>query len=450
VLWGELSRYIQTAKYPLDQTKGGPLIVNQLGLRKVVNKEIDAMSYCIGMVAADDRMAAMQGHHIAQTGDGIPRTLAVIDEASSVKDEYKKMFDTWANRLLIIGNTWDCNNFFKWAIKGSPDGTDKGGDIPDSRAPLSPDGVPTRYHRKIIQIKADHSPNVILGKEYDRLGIPYTGQLVIPGVLPYEEYLFRRERLDAHRQCVSLDAEFYEGAELKMFPPLWLNRANQIATSLLGKARHAKAIGIDPAEGGDKTAMAAVDEFGLIELISKKTPNTAVITGEAIAFMRRHNVIAENVVFDRGGGGKEHADRLRMQGFNVRTEAFGSAPMLEPKRGMTRIEEKKEIREDHYAYVNRRAEMYGALRELIDPTANPKGFGLPAIYPELRRQLSPIPLTYDGEGRLFLLPKNKKDPTSTTKTLTELIGCSPDEADAVVLAIFGMQNKAKKVTAGAT
>jgi hypothetical protein len=36
--------------------------------------------------------------------------------------------------------------------------------------------------------------------------------------------------------------------------------------------------------------MCAGDELGIIELVSKKTPDTSVIVGEALAFMRKHNI----------------------------------------------------------------------------------------------------------------------------------------------------------------
>src|SRR5205823_573616 len=91
--------------------------------------------------------------------------------------------------------------------------------------------------------------------------------------------------------------------------------------------------------GGDKTAMAAVDELGLIEMVSQRTPDTSVVTGSAVAFVRRHNVPPEKWFFDRGGGGKEHADRLRSQGWPVPTVAFGEAVSPMPRRGTAGFQE---------------------------------------------------------------------------------------------------------------
>lgn len=305
-----------------------------------------------------------------------------------------------------------------------------------------------RYYRKIIRIRAIDSPNVRWALAQQRSGQQPTGEILVPGVLTWQDYKKRLATWDAVRICVGLDAQFYEGAEVLMFPPDWLNRAERFADALQGRPRQAKAIGVDPAEGGDKTSMAVIDELGLIELVSRKTPDTSVVTSEALALMRRHNVLPENVVFDRGGGGKQHADRLRQQGYPVRTVAFGEALTVQPKRGIRVLPEKIEQKEQHYAWVNRRAQMYGELRDMLDPI-RPQGFALPAKYVELRRQLGPIPLTFDPEGRLYLLPKNKKDKDSKVKTLVELIGNSPDEADSLVLALHGLLHKSQRKVAGA-
>jgi hypothetical protein len=280
---------------------------------------------------------------------------------------------------------------------------------------------------------------------------------------PWDEYQLRLATWDEISKCIGLAGEFYEGREVLLYPPDWLDRSARLAIALRGTPRKAKGIGIDPAEGGDKTAMAAVDEFGLIELLSKKTPNTAIITSEALAFMRRHNVPPENVCIDRGGGGKQHADRLKQMGYEVRTVAFGEPLIPKPRHGKHGLHERVAQRESRYAYINRRAEMYGRLRELLDPSfysfgesagrLSSSGFAIPGgslpVYMELRRQLAPIPLLYDPEGRLFLPPKTKRNPKSTIKTLTEIIGHSPDEADALVLAIHAMSTETKRKKAGA-
>lgn len=314
-----------------------------------------------------------------------------------------------------------------------------------------------RYYRKIIKITAEDSPNVKAGLLYASAGKPVSPILVIPGVLPYDEYLKRRATWDSVRQCIGLDAEFYEGAEVLLYPPLWLNFAEAKADELVRANTHriAKAMGVDPAEGGDRTAFAIVDELGLIDLISVQTPDTTVVTSRTIALIERYNLAPERVFFDRGGGGKEHADRLRAQGYKVQSVGFGEASTIEPRRGMIRVEERKEVREERYTYKNRRAEMYGELRILLDPSRENGVFAIPKRFVELRRQLSLFPLWWDEEGRLYLPPKQRKTGDRNTtagqqkQTLDQIIGHSPDESDALVLAVHAMQTKMHRQTAEA-
>lgn len=120
VLWGEIRRFIQTCKYKLSHEQGGPIVINHLHLRKVfmqgkMKGEMCGLSYCLGRVAAKGE--GMLGHHIAKTGDGIPRTLFVADEASGVDDQSWDRSDTWAERKLAIGNCYPCSNFFFNGVK---------------------------------------------------------------------------------------------------------------------------------------------------------------------------------------------------------------------------------------------------------------------------------------------------------------------------------------------
>jgi hypothetical protein len=147
-LWGEVNRFISGCKEPLlyDPKHGieTGLVMNQRELRMMVNGKLDDVSYVRGMVASADTLAAMQGHHATPGPEhlelkppdmslhdylAIPRSMFVSDESSSVPDDYYKMADTWAERMLIFGNSWPCANFFKRAVKGNPKTKDRGGDL---------------------------------------------------------------------------------------------------------------------------------------------------------------------------------------------------------------------------------------------------------------------------------------------------------------------------------
>jgi hypothetical protein len=441
VLWGEINNRINTSRIPLSHKKGGPLVLNHQNIRKLHNGELCAISYLTSLVASPDSIAAMQGHHVANTGDGVPRTMFISDESSSVMHDYYTMARTWANRMLMIGNTWPCENFFKQGVEA--------GDL------KSNDGK--RFYRKVIRIAAEDSPNVRYAFAEKEVGEEPSGKVIVPGVKSWDEYQKNLATWDDIQICVSLHARFYDGKEVKLFPATWLERAKQRHRALRilfrgrgkgTKHREAKAIGIDPAEGGDKTSMCAIDELGVIELVARKTPNTADAVNEAIAFMLRHNVPPEKVCFDRGGGGKWAADQMRERGYDVQTISFGESPSIEIKRSKTFYDEKIEVYEERYTYKKLRGQMYGEFSLLLDPSANELGFGIPEEYEELFFQLSKIPKAYDDEGCLKLPSKNKKSANSKELTLVELIGHSPDEADSAVIAYHIMTKRSTRPTAG--
>jgi len=498
VLWGEMGRYLRECKYPLMHSKGGDLICNHQEIKRIVNGDVCPLSYVRGMVASDATEAAMQGHHIAKTGheairsdvldsaftrDGMWRTLFIADECSSVPHNYWRLASTWAHRMLAIGNTWPCDNFFKHAIKGRPGATvkdpltgeeksDRGGDVPrpykekdrknwirvykpneDSPEPdesvTTTENAPKGYIRKVIRIKATDSPNVRYALRQQELGLEPDNTILVPGVKDWETYQRNLILMDEEEQCVSLGADFYEGKAIKLFPSAWLDRAEELARALRKDRPHrtARALGIDPAEGGDKTAWCVIDEYGVIELVSKKTPDTDVIPGITLGLMHKYNIPAERVCFDRSPG-KEHADRLRGQGYKVRTVGFGETVTPDPRRGYNPHAARIDQREQRYAYLNRRAEMYGELSEALMPSR--AGFGIPPWFPQLRMQLEPLPRMFDSEGRMKLPPKNKKESDgSKVVCIVDLIGHSPDETDALVLAYHAMTHKAPVNTAGA-
>lgn len=128
VLWGEIRKFIQTSRQPLEVERGGNLIVNHLHVRKVIpSGRMDAKtqrpilaecptSYIRGRTSAKGE--GLLGHHASGPDPNVPHTLAVIDEASGVEDIAFTNMDTWAARKLIIGNPYPCNNYFKKAVKG--------------------------------------------------------------------------------------------------------------------------------------------------------------------------------------------------------------------------------------------------------------------------------------------------------------------------------------------
>lgn len=303
-----------------------------------------------------------------------------------------------------------------------------------------------RWYRKVIRIRAEDSPNVKLALAQIKAGLKPTGETILPGVLPYDDYVKRRALWDEVRQCVSLDGMFWQGASALLFPPHWLNQAEKRA-EIRTPCQMERWMGIDPAEGGDSSCWAIGDVLGLLDLISLKTPDTTVVPSTTRALMREWNIPPENVMFDRGGGGKQYMDMMRKSGLNVRSVGFGEGVLLQPKRGIRLFQERMIHVEEAYAYVRRRDQMYGESRLLLDPGFNPAGYAIPAKFYELRRQMSKIPLTHDPEGRLKLLPKNKPN-AKPNETLIGIIGNSPDELDSYVVMNHCMLHEVQPMRAG--
>lgn len=306
-----------------------------------------------------------------------------------------------------------------------------------------------KYLRKVIRIRAEDSPNVKLALAQQAKGIKPTGEQVLPGVIDWDTYQFRRKTWDAVKQSIGLDGLFYEGAELRMYPPAWIAIANRVADSL-PENRTPTAMGVDPAEGGDSSCWSLVDSQGLIRLIRWKTPDTTVIPNKTISLINEYNMDPSMVMFDQGGGGGVHVDTLRSRGYNVSEVSFGESTAADPVRYAKLFEIKLDERRERFNYKNRRAQMYHMLRQKIDPSDEEvQPFGIPSEQTELIRQMTPIPLSYDEEGRIYVIPKRKKQGlTSNTPCLTDLIGCSPDELDSLVLAIYALRPDKVKVSVG--
>lgn len=308
-----------------------------------------------------------------------------------------------------------------------------------------------RYYRKVIHIRAVDSPNVRFALAQIERGEEPTGEVLVPGVLSWDEYQKRRRTLDSIEQSVILDAEFYKGPELFLFPDDVLWQARQAAEFLIGRSRQALSMGVDSAEGGDSTSWTITDMLGMIHQYSAKTKDTSVIVDLTIEFIKEYRLNPEMVLFDRGGGGLEHAHQLRRRGYDVRTVGFGESatdPHKDRKTSTIKapVKDRVDRSESKYAYKNRRTEMYARTAELFN---RPEGFAVDAKYKDVIKQLKVIPKDYDQEGRLKLPPKDKPHPNYTGVTMKGLLGRSPDEADSLVLAVFGMMCKLPKVMVGA-
>jgi hypothetical protein len=209
------------------------------------------------------------------------------------------------------------------------------------------------------------------------------------------------------------------------------------------------AVGIDVAYGGgDLTAWVVLGRWGVRHVYAQPTPNTAVISGYTIDLMRRYRIKAWAVAFDAGGGGKQIADMLRsrddMDFGEIADVTFSAKPLSKGK------------------YNNRRTELYGELRTVLEATDERRGLmalpvtdwpldvqclALPPDDARLREDLAVLPHEWDTEGLLRLPPKDHRisgGSSQREKSIRErLNGRSPDRGDALVLAWFAWTRSAE-------
>jgi len=454
ILWSEIKQRIATSEYVF------PWKVDHLRIRRFKNGKngagyrngddpFDPLSYIIGHVTKT--VENFQGHHLPQDK---ARVLYIGDEASGIDDPFYDAADSWAHRKLIIGNPLNAMNFFYRHCKG--------GDMPDPA-----DQSSGRLLRKVIHVDALDSPNVKIGMHLRSLG--YSGPLptIIPGVVSYDDYLRRDARWDKVKKHIRLHGLFWEGEGALLFPPNWLDacEAEFARIAALGdafrKQRKAKALGLDIGEGGDDTSWSIVDEVGLLDQVVKSTPNTMDIVRDTLTIGRQWGIPPEDWVLDLGSGGKMIADRLRELGYKVRGVNFGESPTPpDPKNLRKGPPTRADEYETRMVFLNRRAEMYWMLHEMCDPQSTvdliidgklvqaakrPAVFALPEENYLLRQELAILPILYQ-EGKMYLPPKNRKITTKETTesniiTIRSLLGRSPDRADSLVLAVFGMLTK---------
>lgn len=425
VLWGEINNFIATSVINLH------LAVNYCDIKQLdTSGDLIPKSYLIGRVAGNH--VGLLGHHLPKGPNNAPRTMMAYDEASGVDSGLYKKTMTWAHRTALIGNCFPCNNEFK--------------ELSEAGDQVAEDDPHLSHYVRVLRIKATDSPNVRRALHEIKAGQKPSHKEIIPGVLTYSEYLERQRFFDDQHRCVSLEAQWYKGKELYLFPDEWLDHAeNQYLEEAesLGK-RQALVLACDSAAGGDNTCWTWGDAHGPMDQLSMKTKDTNVVFAKSIELIEDLQIEPENVYFDVGGGGQQHVDRLRQttrrskmnRKYDCQLLAFGAAT-TDSQKVFLPSDHRKALK---YRYKNLRAEMYGRASEWMNLEADHvKTLLIPPKLKELRRQLSKMPLKYDAEGKRYLPPKNPKEGNSKEPSLSQLIGCSPDEADSFVMFVHGIE-----------
>lgn len=445
-LWAEMKELIAESRMEFNWRVVEHKITKYKDLRR---REVRELDYLVAHVTTE--VEKFQGKHLPEDR---ARVLVIFDEASAVPDGFLSSAETFSHRILCIGNPMNNLNFFYRCYKE--------GDVPNP--------IGENLLRKVIQLDGEMSPNVKAGRLAREKGLPPPPPLV-PGVLSYE-WMVRRESLwDEETQARCLHGVFWEGAESMLTPYEWLDHAmSKSRWEKLNKTeRRPVAMGVDVAEGGsDKTIWTVIDRSGVVSQTSYDGGDAVEIAKRTMQLADEHHLFPNQIAIDAGGGGKQVGDFLRhglpMGDGSTRTAslkvvAFGESPGADDT-GRGKGKKKRMAWSDidpTKAYKNRRAEMYGNLRSLLNPV-QPDGrepFMLGPDAWELRKELQPIPMLHDGEGKMYLPPKDEGSAAKKgVVCLRKLIGHSPDRADSLVLAIHAMLSgrnvaeAAAKVTPG--
>lgn len=423
VMWAELRRLLTQASDKL------PFVENKLRLR--LPEDEDRRRFIprhelIGCGA--NQPESLQGRNLPRQEGGVPTVLVVCEEASAIPDRFIESLLPQAHRLLAIGNPLCVQGWFY-------DGCRAG----DQRHPQES----TRLLRRVRHLSPEESPNVSHSRAMDERGDARPYPEIVPGLLTRQEFDEWNVSWDERRKRTRLFGLLPDEADQKLFPPEWLELARRLGDCLCKKhdwSGRPYGLGVDVAYGGGNlTAWVVLGRWGVRTVLAKPTPNTVEITGRTIRLMRKYGISDGAVAFDAGGGGKQIADVLRDKGYeNVIDVPFGAKA------------------NDPAKYRNRRAELYGQLREAMEPndellrlsemtccSAWPKSaqcVSLPPDESELFLDLAVLPLLYDGEGRLRLPPKDQPRMKASGQIETcvrELLGGrSPDRGDALVLAYY--------------
>ncbi|HVC95499.1 MAG TPA: hypothetical protein VND64_17520 [Pirellulales bacterium] len=452
VLWGEIDHLLRTAK-----DNGDPydfqLQRSQLRLwlpSQGRDRGPQRKFYTLGQVAA--QVESFQGHHLPTLDDGTGTVLFVFEEASALETEFYEAATSQAHRILAIGNPLRSTGIFYEKCRAG-----------DQR---HPDGS-GRLYRKVIHVSGEQSPNVLFARSHIAAGRAGPPPVVAPGILTYADFQARQANLPCDKVRTRLLGLFPDEADERLFPSEWLDIAQKLGAELqrliaiveaeraaanerddggLPTSRsgipyrfdHPYSIGIDVASGGgDETVWVVLGRYGVREIVAKRTPDTSEITGVTMRLTRKYHIWPGAVAFDAGGGGQQIADNISdRERWDLRIVAFGETAR---KPAM---------------YRNRRAELYGELRNALEPKRLARAMlklpverwppkkrclSIPPDDAKLREELAVLPKSYDGDGRLRLPPKSRSPGGDRREpTVRELLGGrSPDRADALVLALCG-------------
>ena len=214
---------------------------------------------------------------------------------------------------------------------------------------------------------------------------------------------------------------------------------HEFAIRLLNDQLPIEGIGIDVAASkhGDSTVLAAGGRYGVRAIHECQFSDTQQTMDWVLDVALSYGIDLTNgqmpVGIDWGGGyGNAVGDPLKKKRVNVIEIHGNAASDVDPKK-----------------YANKRAELYGEAGRRLDPAGDFRmiPFGLPDNS-RLKAELTAPQKIYaghDGE-KFYITPKDRRgaDERYQGKTIRELLGRSPDRADAVVYLLCALRSGGRR------
>ena len=263
--------------------------------------------------------------------------------------------------------------------------------------------------------------------EYDKIPLEWRPHVeaLIPGQMDYRKYTQIMSKPNPIERAWSGEGHFPpEDADLQVIPPSWLKKPCEEWGKNKDSIR-VTAFGLDLAASEDKdwTVLSAGGPAGVKELYKCRKASAVQILSWLKGVFNQIGIDPFSdyypIAIDwQGAGGHVIADLLEDNGASiVRVIPQGSA-------------------ENRHLYVNKRAETYGQLGDRLNPDSEHLDTFMIPDDQDLREELVAHEKIYANDMiRYRLTPKQKirTGADSKIQSLREILGRSPDSADAVTL-----------------
>ncbi|QEG19946.1 hypothetical protein [Gimesia maris] len=345
-------------------------------------------------------------------------------------DKTQTIIDQYGNTRCITVSGWECTNVKEKCLE----------------QPVAPIGG--------IKISDNYYPHgsPIAADDFEKV------QPRIPGQTCYDEFMALLNDADPLIRNVYALGKFPDqDPDKQVILPDWLiepvkfwTRWNRLclrareqfhilALKLLEQILPVEGFGLDVAASrfGDASVLAVGGRYGIRAIHECQFSDTQQTMSWVLETANSHGVDLEQgivpIAIDWGGGyGNAVGDPLKKRNVNV-IEIHGNAS--------SNLDSKK--------YANKRAELYGEAARRLDPAGDFRmmPFALPDNQRLKAELVAPekIYAGHDGE-KYYITPKGRRgsDANYNGKTLHEILGRSPDRADAVVYCLCALRSQRRR------